>query len=206
MKLAEYGELYSFIENSDRFDDSMTRYIMDQLLDGVQYLHEHGIVHRDIKPENLLINKKGNLIIADFSFATRLKELECDGIFQKKFDPMIEKRMDVGSESYNAPELWDDEINMQEIEMKLKEEQDKDSSGIFDYSEFDGRLRKMSMYPRYNGEKADIFSCAATLFMLYMKAPAFKRAVATDPYFKRLSSSAKQNFWKIFKNCLKNNI
>ena len=74
MKLAEYGELYSFIEHSDRFDEQTSRYIFNQLIDGIKYLHSHGIVHRDIKPENLLINKKGKLIIADFSFATRLKE------------------------------------------------------------------------------------------------------------------------------------
>ena len=112
MKLAEYGELFSFIEHTDRFDDSMMRYIMHQLLDGVKYLHSHGIVHRDIKPENLLINKKGKVIIADFSFATRMKEIECDGIFEKRYDSIIEKRNDVGSEMYNSPELWDNEISM----------------------------------------------------------------------------------------------
>lgn len=29
---------------------------------------------------------------------------------------MIEKRNDVGSEMYNAPEIWDNEINLQEFE------------------------------------------------------------------------------------------
>jgi serine/threonine protein kinase len=81
MKLAEYGELYSFIEHTDRFEESMVRYILDQLLEGMKYLHSNGIVHRDIKPENLLINRKGRIIIADFSFATRLKEKDGDGIF-----------------------------------------------------------------------------------------------------------------------------
>jgi 3-phosphoinositide dependent protein kinase-1 len=78
----------------------------------MKYLHSNGIVHRDIKPENLLINKKGRIIIADFSFATRMKEMDGDGIFQKNYDPIIDKRSDVGSEIYNAPELWDNEINL----------------------------------------------------------------------------------------------
>ena len=78
----------------------------------MKYLHSNGIVHRDIKPENLLINKKGRIIIADFSWATRMKEMDGDGIFQKNYDPIIDKRSDVGSEIYNAPELWDNEINL----------------------------------------------------------------------------------------------
>ena len=116
MKLAEYGELYSFIEHTERFDESMTRYIFDQVLEGVKYLHSNGIVHRDIKPENLLINKKGRILIADFSFATRMKELENDGVFKKTYDPIVDKKHDVGSEAYNAPEIWDNEINLQEFE------------------------------------------------------------------------------------------
>ena len=32
-----------------------------------------------------------------------------------------------------------------------------------------------------------------------MQSPPFRKAIQTDPYFKRLSSSKKQNFWKIFK-------
>ena len=69
MKLAEYGELYKFIEYSERFDESYVKYMFNQLIDAVRYLHSNGIVHRDIKPENLLIDAKGRLILADFSFA-----------------------------------------------------------------------------------------------------------------------------------------
>jgi hypothetical protein len=70
----------------------------------------------------------------------------------------------------------------------------------FVYSDLNGKLRSLSVYPKYNGEKADIFSCGATLFMIQMQSPPFRKAVQTDPYFKRLSSAMKQNFWKIFKN------
>jgi serine/threonine protein kinase len=196
MKLAEYGELYSFIEHTERFDEGMTRYIFDQVLEGVKYLHSNGIVHRDIKPENLLINKKGRVLIADFSFATRMKELENDGIFKKTYEPIVDKKHDVGSEAYNAPEIWDNEINLQEFEQKFKAEND---DPIFDYSAIDSQLRNMSVYPKYNGEKADSFSIGACLFMISMKTPPFRKAVSNDPYFKRLISTQKINFWKIFK-------
>lgn len=36
-----------------------------QLLKGLDHIHNLGIIHRDIKPENILINRK-NICIADF--------------------------------------------------------------------------------------------------------------------------------------------
>jgi len=35
MKLAEFGELYSFIEHTDRFDNAMTAYVFNQLIEGI---------------------------------------------------------------------------------------------------------------------------------------------------------------------------
>lgn len=69
MKLAEYGELFRFIEHTDRFQERLARALFSQLIEGLNYLHQHGIAHRDIKPENLLIDSKNRLIIADLGFA-----------------------------------------------------------------------------------------------------------------------------------------
>lgn len=40
-----------------------------QMIRGVYYLHAHRILHRDMKPQNLLIDKDGELKIADFGLA-----------------------------------------------------------------------------------------------------------------------------------------
>jgi SNF-related kinase/serine kinase len=74
MKLAEYGELFRFIEHTDRFTERLARTIFSQLILGLDYLHSHGVAHRDIKPENLLIDKKFRLIIADLGFAIQLEK------------------------------------------------------------------------------------------------------------------------------------
>ena len=75
MKLAEYGELFRLVEMNNRFSEDLVKYFINQLIQGLSYLHSQGIVHRDIKPENLLIDRKFKLIIADFNFATKLEKV-----------------------------------------------------------------------------------------------------------------------------------
>lgn len=42
---------------------------MFQLLRGLNHCHYHGVIHRDLKPQNLLINREGELKLADFGLA-----------------------------------------------------------------------------------------------------------------------------------------
>jgi serine/threonine protein kinase len=79
MKLAEYGELFRFIEHTDRFSERFARKLFIQLIEGLEYLHVNGIAHRDIKPENLLIDSKFRLIIVDLGFAIQLNSSEHQG-------------------------------------------------------------------------------------------------------------------------------
>eukprot|EP01112_Ceratiomyxa_fruticulosa_P012184 TRINITY_DN3365_c0_g1_i2.p1 TRINITY_DN3365_c0_g1~~TRINITY_DN3365_c0_g1_i2.p1 ORF type:complete len:297 (-),score=27.03 TRINITY_DN3365_c0_g1_i2:261-1151(-) len=45
------------------------RSFLYQLLRGVAFCHEHRVLHRDLKPQNLLINRRGELKLADFGLA-----------------------------------------------------------------------------------------------------------------------------------------
>ncbi|HTR42335.1 MAG TPA: serine/threonine-protein kinase [Pseudomonadales bacterium] len=48
--------------------------IVPQICEALQFAHDSGIVHRDIKPENILLDKKGQVKIADFGVAKMIAE------------------------------------------------------------------------------------------------------------------------------------
>ncbi len=68
--------------------------IVPQICDALQYAHDHGIVHRDIKPENILLNRQGQVKIADFGLA---KLVGADG-------PARGAERVMGTPQYMAPE------------------------------------------------------------------------------------------------------
>lgn len=65
----EYHEydLTGILETSEiRFTQDHVKSWSMQLLKGVHYMHVNNIIHRDLKASNLLINRRGELVIADW--------------------------------------------------------------------------------------------------------------------------------------------
>ncbi|KAF8054581.1 hypothetical protein N665_1324s0011 [Sinapis alba] len=60
------------------FPESLVAVYIAQVLEGLVYLHEQGVIHRDIKGANILTTKEGLVKLADFGVATKLNEDEFD--------------------------------------------------------------------------------------------------------------------------------
>ncbi|KAK7859487.1 putative serine/threonine-protein kinase, partial [Quercus suber] len=57
----------------ERLTESQVKCYMHQLLSGLKYCHDSGIIHRYIKAANILIDKNGVLKIADFGLANNYR-------------------------------------------------------------------------------------------------------------------------------------
>lgn len=68
-----YEYIRSFYKNNERIPEHKIRSIVYQIISGMHYLHQQGIMHRDLKPENILIMRNTNQIkIADFGTAREI--------------------------------------------------------------------------------------------------------------------------------------
>lgn len=56
-------------ENKSKVTPYELKLFLYQLINGVNYCHSRRIIHRDLKPQNLLVDRSGNLKIADFGLA-----------------------------------------------------------------------------------------------------------------------------------------
>lgn len=60
-------------EDICRYSYAQKLELMEQVVEGVEYLHKKNIVHRDLKPSNLMFDKEGTVKIIDFGIS-RLKD------------------------------------------------------------------------------------------------------------------------------------
>ncbi|XP_064144970.1 serine/threonine-protein kinase SIK2 isoform X2 [Loxodonta africana] len=91
---AKNGEIFDYLANHGRLNESEARRKFWQILSAVDYCHGRKIVHRDLKAENLLLDNNMNIKIADFGFGNFFKSGELLATW-------------CGSPPYAAPEVFE---------------------------------------------------------------------------------------------------
>ena len=70
------GSVAALLRNYGAFEEPLVRNFVRQILEGLHYVHERGIVHRDIKGANVLVDNKGGIKISDFGISKKLEDSE----------------------------------------------------------------------------------------------------------------------------------
>ncbi len=70
-RFCENGSLHNISKRFGKFPENLVAVYISQVLEGLVYLHDQGVIHRDIKGANILTNKDGTVKLADFGVAAR---------------------------------------------------------------------------------------------------------------------------------------
>ncbi|KAH9831359.1 kinase-like protein [Rhodofomes roseus] len=71
LEFCENGSLHNICKRFGKFPETLVGVYVSQVLEGLVYLHDQGVIHRDIKGANILTNKDGCVKLADFGVASR---------------------------------------------------------------------------------------------------------------------------------------
>ncbi|KDQ14975.1 hypothetical protein BOTBODRAFT_54888 [Botryobasidium botryosum FD-172 SS1] len=70
MEYLNGGDCAALIKSLGSLPEEWTRAYVAEVVLGLEYLHERGVVHRDVKPDNLLIDQHGHLKLIDFGLSS----------------------------------------------------------------------------------------------------------------------------------------
>ena len=51
------------------YSENVCKYVLNETLKGIAFLHKRHILHRDLKSDNILFNSEGEVKLADFGCA-----------------------------------------------------------------------------------------------------------------------------------------
>lgn len=97
LEFAGAGSLQQLIDShpDKRLPLFQVRSFFVQLIDGLEYIHNQGIIHRDIKPGNLMITPDGILKISDFGVAEELDKFNNSDVTSRS----------LGSPAFQPPQI-----------------------------------------------------------------------------------------------------
>lgn len=93
LELCDGSDLFRLLRSHGSMDEATVRAILGQIAKGLLYAHRSGVVHRDLKPGNVLVDRNGQVKLADFGLSKLLESEVADS-------------KPVGTPSYMPPEQF----------------------------------------------------------------------------------------------------
>jgi serine/threonine protein kinase len=90
MAYQEGETLDALLDRQDGLDESVLRPMISSLLDGLQAMHDKGILHRDLKPANIFIKSGGVPLMLDFGaarYALGMRSKSLSAIVSEGYSP-----------------------------------------------------------------------------------------------------------------------
>ncbi len=69
LEYIEGKTLWQLLKREGRLDEDPLRRLLEELLSGLEEVHQAGFVHRDIKPLNIMLRENGDAVLLDFGAA-----------------------------------------------------------------------------------------------------------------------------------------
>uniref|UniRef100_A0A3Q2ZR02 eIF-2-alpha kinase GCN2 n=1 Tax=Kryptolebias marmoratus TaxID=37003 RepID=A0A3Q2ZR02_KRYMA len=104
MEYCEKSTLRDTIDQSLYLDRNRLWRLFREILDGLAYIHEQGMIHRDLKPVNIFLDSQDHVKIGDFGLATDHPANSCSALMAKP-DPAGNMTGMVGTALYVSPEV-----------------------------------------------------------------------------------------------------
>ena len=95
MEVCGGGDLLTYVRRRRKLKEDYAKFIFRQIILGIQYVNQKGVLHRDIKLDNILLTSEGDVKICDFGVSK---------IVQNKNQLQKEQ---CGTPAYIAPEVFE---------------------------------------------------------------------------------------------------
>lgn len=92
MEYVRGSDLLKLLINKGHFSEKRFRAILQQIVEGLEYIHGHKILHRDVKLDNILLSSAGKVKICDFGISKKMRPGKL--VFEH-----------IGTPAYLAPEI-----------------------------------------------------------------------------------------------------
>ena len=66
------------MKDFDRQPEDDVLHMAEQILEGLNYLHENEIVHQDLRPENIFVTLNNDIVLADYGLAKWEPQMDKD--------------------------------------------------------------------------------------------------------------------------------